>query len=52
MTFSRINTIRSGSAFSLSQIGNHVVLSDTVIPEPGVALLGSLWLIALSRRRR
>jgi autotransporter-associated beta strand protein len=46
------NTIRAGNSFSLSQAGDDVILNYNVIPEPSTALLGSLSLLALFRRRR
>lgn len=43
----------TGGSFSLGQIGQEVVLNYTVVPEPNVAaLLGSLGILALLRRRR
>lgn len=42
----------TGGSFSLGQNGEDVVLNYTIIPEPGAALLGSLGLLFLLRRRR
>lgn len=41
-----------GGAFSLSATSNDLVLNFTAVPEPRAALLGSLGLLALLRRRR
>ena len=41
----------TGGGFSLGQSGQDVVLNYTVIPEPRAALLGSLGVLLLFRRR-
>jgi hypothetical protein len=46
------NTSLNGSAFSVAQVGNDVVLNYTVIPEPKAALLGGLGILLLLRRHR
>ncbi len=42
----------TGGSFSLTQSGQDVILNFTIVPEPSVALLGGLGLLALLRRRR
>jgi len=47
------NTDLAGASFSLYQDGNNIYLNYAAIPEPNVAaLLGSLGMLALLRRRR
>ncbi|MES2657895.1 MAG: autotransporter-associated beta strand repeat-containing protein [Verrucomicrobiota bacterium] len=41
-----------GGNFALDQVGNNLVLSYTVVPEPTAALLGGVGLLLLLRRRR
>lgn len=41
-----------GGAFSVTQSGNNLLLNFTAVPEPRVALLGGLGILALLRRRR
>jgi autotransporter-associated beta strand protein len=47
-----LTSIRSGASFSLFRDGNDIYLNYVAIPEPGAALIGSLGLLALLRRRR
>ena len=49
----QFNTLRAGNSFTLTQIGNDVILNYAVVPEPNVAaLLGGLGTLLLLRRRR
>jgi len=41
-----------GGSFSIDATSNNLVLNYTAVPEPGAALIGSLGLLALLRRRR
>ena len=41
-----------GGVFSLSATPNNLILNYTAVPEPNAALLGSLSILALLRRRR
>jgi autotransporter-associated beta strand protein len=41
-----------GGAFTISQSGNSLLLNYTAVPEPSVAVLGGMGLLALLRRRR
>jgi autotransporter-associated beta strand protein len=41
-----------GGAFTISQSGNSLLLNYTAVPEPSVAVLSGMGLLALLRRRR
>ena len=49
---SGFNNALDGGAFTISQSGNSLLLNYTAVPEPSVAVLGGMGLLALLRRRR